>query len=85
MPLAPFHEVWTGLGVYGFLARSVADTALLYEVVTGEPWVAAAAREPGKLKIALSTKIPPGVAARLKPSHRKRRAGHGRALALAWT
>ncbi len=71
VPLAPLEEVWTGLGVYGFLARSVADTALLYEVVTGEPWVAAAAREPGKLRVALSTKIPPGVAARCKPEHRR--------------
>jgi amidase len=71
VPLAPRLEVWTGLGVYGFLARSVADTALLYEVVTGEPWVAAAAREPGKLRVALSTKIPPGVAARCHPEHRR--------------
>jgi amidase len=71
VPVAPLHEVWTGLGVYGFLARSVADTALLYEVATGEPWVAAAQREPGKLRIALSTKIPPGVAARCHPEHRK--------------
>jgi amidase len=70
VPIAPLREVWTGLGVYGFLARSVADTALLYEVATGEPWVAAAQREPGKLRIALSTKIPPGVAARLNPAHR---------------
>jgi amidase len=71
VPVAPLQEVWTGLGVYGFLARSVADTALLYEVVTGEPWVAAARREPGKLRIALSTKIPPGVAARCAPEHRR--------------
>jgi amidase len=71
VPIAPLHEVWTGLGVYGFLARSVADTALLYEVATGEPWGAAAAREPGKLRVALSTKIPPGVAARCHPEHRR--------------
>jgi amidase len=71
VPIAPLEEVWTGLGVYGFLARSVADTALLYEVATGEPWVAAARREPGKLRIALSTKIPPGVAARCNREHRQ--------------
>ena len=46
--------------MYGFLARTVADTALLYEVATGEPWVAAAEREPGKLRIALSTRSCPG-------------------------
>jgi amidase len=68
---APLREVWTGLGVYGFLTRSVADSALLYEVATGEPYVAAAQREPGALRIALTTKIPPGVAARLKPDQRR--------------
>jgi len=68
---APLQEVWTGLGVYGFLARTVADTALLYEVATGEPWVQAAQREPGKLRVALSTKIPPGATARLHPEHRQ--------------
>ena len=71
VPLAPLSEVWTGLSVYGFLARSVADTALLYEVASGEPWVAAAQRDPGKLRVALSTKIPPGATARLNPEHRK--------------
>ena len=71
VPVAPLQDVWTGLSVYGFLARSVADTALLYEVATGEPWVAAAQREPGKLRVALSTKIPPGVAARCAPEQRK--------------
>jgi amidase len=67
----PLGEVWNGLSVYGFLARSVADTALLYEVATGEPYVAAAAREPGKLRIALSLKIPPGSSARLHADWRR--------------
>src|SRR5215213_817382 len=71
VPTAPSREVCAGLSVYGFLARTVADTALLYEVATGEPWVAAARREPGKLRIALSTKIPPGVAARCNREHRQ--------------
>jgi len=70
VPIAPSRSVCAGLSVYGFLARSVADTALLYEVATGEPYVAAAAREPGRLRIAMTTKIPPGVAARLKPCQR---------------
>jgi amidase len=70
VPTAPSRVVCAGLSVYGFLARTVADTALLYEVVTGEPYVAAARREPGKLRIAMTTKIPPGATARLKPAQR---------------
>jgi amidase len=66
----PLDEVWTGLSVYGFLARSVADTALLYEVATRKPYAEAARREPGSLRIALSTKVPPGVTAKLDPSQR---------------
>ena len=68
---APLDSVWAGLAVYGFLTRSVADSALLYEVVTGRPFVAAAGRDPGKLRIALTTKIPPGAAARLKRDQRR--------------
>jgi amidase len=71
IPTTPFDEVWNGLSVYGFLARTVADTALLYEVVTGNPYVAAAATEPGKLRIALSLKIPPGSSARLHADWRR--------------
>jgi len=67
---APFGEVFGGLSVYGFLARSVADTALLYEAVTGRPFVAAARQDPGRLRIALSLKIPPGSSARLHPQWR---------------
>jgi amidase len=68
---APLDEVANGLSVFGFLARSVADTALLYEVATGNPYAAAAAAEPGKLRIALSLKIPPGSSARLHPDWRR--------------
>jgi amidase len=68
---APRCDVWTGFAVYGFLTRSVADSALLYEVATGRPFVAAAQRDPGRLRIALTTKIPPGVAVRLRPDQRR--------------
>ncbi|MGI8729993.1 MAG: amidase family protein, partial [Solirubrobacteraceae bacterium] len=68
---APLGDIWNGLGVYGFLTRSVADSALLYEVATGRPYVAAARREPGRLRVALSLKIPPGVAARLGSEQRR--------------
>ena len=70
VPTAPLSVVHTGLSVYGFLARSVADTGLLYEVATGKPYAEAARREPGALRIALSTKVPPGVTAKLDPSQR---------------
>ena len=65
VPLAPAEELFGGLSVYGFLTRGVADAALLYEVVSGQPFVAAAAQDPPKLRIALSTRIPPGSSARL--------------------
>jgi len=68
--IAPSRQVCAGLSVFGFLARTVGDTALLYEVVTGKPYVAAAGREPDRLRIAMTTKIPPGAAARLKPAQR---------------
>jgi amidase len=64
---APLEEVCNGLSAYGFLTRSVADGALLYEVASGKPYVAAAQHEPPKLRIALSLKIPPGSSARLDP------------------
>jgi amidase len=71
IPTAPLGEVWNGLSVYGFLTRSVADSALLYEVATGVPYVAAAQRVAPKLRIALSLKIPPGSTARLHPDWRR--------------
>jgi amidase len=68
---APMDEVCSGLSVYGFLTRNVADAALLYEVVTGEPYIAAAQQQPRELRIALSLKIPPGSSARLHPDWRR--------------
>ena len=62
---APVQEIFGGLSVYGFLTRGVADAALLYEIVTGQPFVAAAQQDPPRLRIALSTRIPPGSSARL--------------------
>ena len=62
---APAEELFGGLSVYGFLTRNVADAALLYEVATGQPYVAAAQADPPRLRIALSTRIPPGSSARL--------------------
>ena len=67
IPLAPQREHWHGLSVYGVLARRVRDTALYLDAVAdrdgGDAFVAAAGRPPGRLRIALSLKIPPGIGA----------------------
>jgi amidase len=64
-------EGWHGLSVYGPLARRVRDAALFLEIASGESgFVAAAARDPGKLRIAVSTKVPPGVIAPVAPEIR---------------
>jgi len=68
--LAPNLEGWHGLAVEGCVSRSVLDTALWLDVVSGgsreaeappppeRPFVEAAKTPPGKLKIAWSTKPP---------------------------
>jgi amidase len=70
--LGPQREIWHGLGVYGPLARRVADAALFLEAAAGGGgFVEAAAREPGRLRVAVSTKLPPGVLARLGGEQRR--------------
>jgi amidase len=71
VPTAPYDVPFGGLSVYGFLTRGVADAALLYEVVTGEPFVAAAQADPAPLRIALSQRIPAGSTARLNAEWRE--------------
>ncbi len=53
-------ELFHGLTVLGPLARTVEDAALLLDVVadTGSTFRTAATREPGRLRIGLSTRIP---------------------------
>jgi amidase len=70
--LAPRREHWYGLSVFGPLARRVVDAALFLDVTSGgsQALGEAAARPPGKLRIAVSYKIPPGVIARLDPPQR---------------
>jgi len=76
--MAPRPRPWYGLSVNGVLTRSVADTALFYDVASGAiegdhdsapaPAVTfsqAAATAPAPLKIAYSTRIPVGVLSRL--------------------
>jgi amidase len=59
---------WAGLSVNGALARTVADSALLLDVLArprGQSFTEAAAAEPGCLRIAASRKVPFGVLAKL--------------------
>src|SRR6188472_1368199 len=72
--LAPNLEGWGGLAVEGCLSRSVLDTAVWLDVVSGgsqepeappppdRPFVEAAKTPPGKLRIAWSTLAPRAVA-----------------------
>jgi amidase len=69
--LDPFVEHWNGLSVNGCLSRTVLDTALWLDVVSGgskepgapplpeHPFVEAAQTPPGQLRVAFTTKPPP--------------------------
>jgi amidase len=71
VPLAPHDDAWQGLSVNGPIARSVEDAALFLDVTApGDDFVAAAKRPPGQLRIALSTKAPPGLIVRVGKSQR---------------
>jgi amidase len=80
----PLPEHWHGLSVPGPLARGVEDAALFLDAVAGpapgdaataptpaEPFTAAAQRPPRSLRVAVSTKVPPGVLARVSPESRR--------------
>jgi amidase len=76
VPLAPHDGAWDGLSVNGPLARTVADAALFLDATTTLPapeggFAAAAATPPGRLRIALSTKLPPGGMGRLGAAQRR--------------
>lgn len=72
--LAPELEGWNGLAVLGCLSRSVLDTALWLDVVSGgssepeappppeRPFVESVKAAPGRLRVAYSTSAPRGVA-----------------------
>ncbi|MET0456432.1 MAG: amidase [Mycobacterium sp.] len=73
--LSPHDDAWGGLVAYGPIARTVEDAALFLDVTAALPgpdggFVAAAARAPGKLRIALSIKVPPPLAARVGRAQR---------------
>ncbi|MET0601907.1 MAG: amidase [Baekduia sp.] len=77
VPVTPHDDAWQGLSVNGPLARRVIDAALFLDATVeddGVPeggFVGAAAREPGRLRIAVSTKAPPGAMPRLGAEERR--------------
>jgi len=90
----PAREGWLGLSVFGALARTVRDSALLLDVIHGSmpgdadtappftgSYVEAAATPPGRLRIATSRKLPPGFLARLSSDQRGAWERTGAALA----
>jgi amidase len=71
VPMAPHDDAWNGLSVNGPIARTVEDAALFLDVTApGNEFAAAAKRDPGRLRIALSTKLPPLVTARVGRAQR---------------
>ncbi|MCX2715338.1 amidase [Mycolicibacterium sp. J2] len=71
VPTAPHENSWCGLVANGPLARTVEDAALFLDVTApGHDFVAAATRPPGRLRIAVSRKVPPLVTARVGAAQR---------------
>jgi amidase len=81
--LQPLARDWLGLTVYGALARTTRDSALLLDAIHGSvagdadvapqfdgSYLDAAARPPGRLRIAFSRKVPPGFIASLSADQR---------------
>lgn len=59
--IAPRTDIWHGLDVYGFLARSVADTAALMDATSAAgsvPLAPTAASPARRLRVAVSTRPP---------------------------
>lgn len=81
--LAPLAQDWLGLTVYGALARTVRDSALMLDAIHGSvpgdadaappfegSYREAADQPPGSLRIAASRKVPPGIIASLSSDQR---------------
>jgi amidase len=65
----PMHECWNGLSHSGALTRRVRDTALFLDAAAGTSY-ADSVPPPGKLRIALSFKIPRGGIVRVEDEQR---------------
>jgi amidase len=89
----PLHESWLGMTAIGALTRSVRDSALLLDVMQGAmagdadaappmdgTFLEAASRDPGRLRIAVSSKIPPGLIATVSRDQREAWEHTGRLL-----
>jgi amidase len=89
----PLHEAWLGMTAIGALTRSVRDSALLLDVMQGAvagdadaappndgTFLEAASRDPGRLRIAISRKIPPGLIASVSHDQREAWEHTGRLL-----
>lgn len=70
VPLAPHDDAWCGMSVNGPLTHTVEDAALFLDVTADKSmpgpqggFVGAVSRPPNRLRIALSTKVPPTVTA----------------------
>jgi amidase len=83
VPMSPLREGWLGLSVFGALARTVRDSALLLDAIHGAlpedlhsapefsgKYVEAVARGPERLRVAVSRKVPPGLIARVSQDQR---------------
>jgi amidase len=75
VPLQPHDDAWQGLSGNGPLTRTVEDAALFLDITTTLPapqggFVAAAARTPGRLRIAFSARVPPPLFARVGKAQR---------------
>ncbi|BBZ03290.1 putative amidase AmiB2 [Mycolicibacterium chitae] len=76
VPLAPHDDAWCGMVSNGPLTRTVEDAALFLDVTCDKAmpgpeggFVGAASRPPNRLRIALTTKVPPLVTARVSAEH----------------
>jgi amidase len=81
--MQPYGEGWLGLSTFGALARTVADSALLLDILQGASpqdryrlppagvsFAEAARREPQRLRVAVSRKVPAGLIAPLSADQR---------------
>jgi amidase len=81
--MAPGRQGWLGLSVYGGLARSVRDSALMLDVMHGTldsdadhappfdgSYVEATGSAPRPLRIAMSKKVPPGLIGKVSAEQR---------------
>ncbi|WP_328359478.1 amidase [Mycobacterium sp. NBC_00419] len=76
VPIDPHTDAWQGLSVNGPITRTVEDAALFLDVTNTQRaprggFVAAVARKPKKLRIALSAKIPPSLVGRVGRAQQK--------------